>query len=93
MGQTKKLHTEHQTALAIGEASKPMTQAEKAAKTVERMKTETIHAQAMQLEYIRQRLIAAEDEVKQLRNTNRSLELKLKSSQRLIEQLQATNQS
>jgi len=86
MGQTKKLFEP-----AVGEAPKPETQAQKAAKTVDRMKTETIHAQAMQLEYIRMRLIASEDEVKRLRDTNRSLELKLISSQKLIQQLQGAN--
>jgi len=67
-----------------GMGKPPLTQAEKAAKTVDRMKTETIHAQAMQLEYMRGRLVALEDEIKQLRKDKRSLELKLLSSQRII---------
>lgn len=69
-----------------GQAAKPMTAAEKAAKATERMKTETIHAQAMQLEYMRKRLISLEDEVKQMLETNASLTSKLKASQRIIEQ-------
>jgi hypothetical protein len=48
------------------------------------MKTEAIHAQAMQLEYMRLRLIDLEDQVKQLTKDKRSLELKLMSSQRII---------
>lgn len=79
--------------LPIGQASPPLTQAEKAAKTVERMKTETIHAQAMQLEYMRLRLISLEDEVKQLTKEKRSLELKLRCSQRTIELQGATHGS
>jgi hypothetical protein len=67
-----------------GEAQRPLTQAEKAAKSIERMKTEAIHAQAMQLEYMRLRLIDLEDQVKQLTKDKRSLELKLMSSQRII---------
>jgi len=76
---------------AQGQAAKPLTQAEKAAKTTERMKTETIHAQAMQLEYMRLRLISLEDEVKQLSKDKRSLELKLASSQRIINQIGGHN--
>lgn len=72
--------------LAKGQASQPATQAENAAKTVDRMKTETIHAQAMQLEYMRLRLVDLESQVKQLTKEKRSLELKLSSSQRLIQQ-------
>lgn len=72
--------------LAKGQASQPATQAENAAKTVDRMKTETIHAQAMQLEYMRLRLMDLESQVKQLTKEKRSLELKLSSSQRLIQQ-------
>ncbi len=72
--------------LAKGQAPQPATQAETAAKTVDRMKTETIHAQAMQLEYMRLRLVDLESQVKQLTKEKRSLELKLSSSQRLIQQ-------
>lgn len=79
--------------LARGLAPAPATAAEKAAKTTERMKTETIHAQAMQLEYMRLRLISLEDEVKQLTKEKRSLELKLRSSQRIIERQGATHGS
>lgn len=79
--------------LPIGQANPPLTQAEKSAKTIERMKTETIHAQAMQLEYMRLRLISLEDEVKQLTKEKRSLTLKLSASQRIIERQGATNGS
>lgn len=72
--------------LAKGQAASPPTQAENAAKTVDRMKTETIHAQAMQLEYMRLRLVDLESQLKQLTKERRSLELKLSSSQRLIQQ-------
>lgn len=72
------------SAPAKGEGAKPLTAAEKAAKTVERMKTETIHAQAMQLQYMRERLIALEDQVKQLSVANRTLELKLSAANRVI---------
>lgn len=76
----------------IGQASPPMTQSEKTAKTVDRMKTEAIHAQAMQLEYMRLRLISLEDEVKQLTKEKRSLQLKLTASQRIIEQHTVTRE-
>ena len=79
--------------LASGLAPAPATAAEKAAKTTERMKTETIHAQAMQLEYMRLRLISLEEEVKQLTKENRSLGFKLKAAQRHIEQQGETHGS
>jgi hypothetical protein len=41
----------------------------------------------MQLEYMRQRLLAAEDEVKRLTSENRTLQLKLLSANRVIEQM------
>lgn len=63
------------------------TPKEQAKVNTERLKTEAIHAQAMQLEYMRQRLLAAEDEVKRLTNENRTLQLKLSSANRVLEQL------
>jgi chromosome segregation ATPase len=54
----------------------------------ERMKTEIIHEQAMQLSYIRQKLEAAEDEVKSAHVRLRSLELKHKVLQRTYEKLE-----
>lgn len=60
------------------------TAKEQAIKTIDRMKSETIHAQALQLEYMRNRLVEAEDEISKLLKDKRSLELKLISAQRLI---------
>lgn len=59
-------------------------------KTVDRMKTETIHAQALQLEYLRQRLIESEDLIKKLTADKRTLELKLLASQRILQQQTST---
>lgn len=65
-----------------------MTTKEDALKTVDRMKTETIHAQSLQIKYLTERLIAAEDEIKRLATENRSLKLKLTSANKTVAQLQ-----
>jgi hypothetical protein len=65
-----------------------MSPKDEALKTVDRMKTETIHAQALQLEYLRNRLIATEDDVTRLTKENRTLQLKLMSANRIVNQQQ-----
>jgi hypothetical protein len=65
-----------------------MSPKDEALKTVDRMKTETIHAQALQLEYLRNRLIATEDDVTRLAKENRTLQLKLMSANRIVNQQQ-----
>ena len=64
------------------------TPKETAAKTVDRMKTETIHAQALTLEYLRRRVDELEQEIKTLTKSQRSLQLKLLSANRTIERMQ-----
>jgi len=68
-----------------------MSAKDEALKSVDRMKTETIHAQALQIEYLRQRLIAAEDEINRLTKDNRGLQLKLTSANKTLSQLQERN--
>lgn len=65
-----------------------MSAKDEALKTVDRMKTETIRAQALQLEYLRNRLIATEDEVTRLAKENRTLQLKLMSANKIVNQQQ-----
>jgi len=65
-----------------------MSPKDEAAKTVERMKTETIHAQAMQLEYMRRRLDEVEQQNKTLEAEARTLRLKLSSANRMLDKLQ-----
>lgn len=65
-----------------------MSAKDEALKTVDRMKTETIHAQALQLEYLRNRLIATEDDVTRLAKENRTLQLKLMSANKIVNQQQ-----
>jgi hypothetical protein len=55
------------------------------------MKTEAIHAQAIQIKYLTERLIDAEDEVQRLMEVNRTLELKLTSVNKTLSQLQERN--
>ena len=52
------------------------------------MKTETIHAQALTLEYLRRRVDELEQEIKTLTKSQRSLQLKLLSANRTIERMQ-----
>ena len=54
----------------------------------ERMKTEVIHAQAQEMSFLRNKLIEAEDTIRMLQSHNNSLVQKLKSTQRIVEQLQ-----
>jgi hypothetical protein len=68
-----------------------MTPKEAAAKSTERMKTEAIHAQAIQIKYLTERLIDAEDEAQRLMEVNRTLELKLTSVNKTLSQLQERN--
>jgi threonine synthase len=68
-----------------------MTPREAAAKSTERMKTEAIHAQAMQIKYLTERLIDAEDEVERLNEVNRTLQLKLLAANKTLSQLQERN--
>ena len=65
-----------------------MTPKEQAAKSVDRMKTETIHAQALTLEYLRRRVDELEQVNKTLTETTRSLQLKLTAANRTIERMQ-----
>ena len=65
-----------------------MSAKDEALKSVDRMKTEAIHAQALQIEYLRQRLIAAEDEINRLTKDNKGLQLKLTSANKTLSQLQ-----
>jgi 23S rRNA maturation mini-RNase III len=68
-----------------------MTPKEEALKSAERMKTEAIHAQALQIKYLTERLIEAEDEIKRLAKNNQSLTLKLTSANKTLSQLQERN--
>jgi predicted RNase H-like nuclease (RuvC/YqgF family) len=68
-----------------------MTPKDDAAKSAERMKTEAIHAQAMQIKYLTERLIDTEDEVQRLMELNRTLQLKLTSANKTLSQLQERN--
>ena len=52
------------------------------------MKTETIHAQALMLEYLRRRVDELEQANTKLTEANRSLQLKLLSANRTIERIQ-----
>jgi 3'-phosphoadenosine 5'-phosphosulfate sulfotransferase (PAPS reductase)/FAD synthetase len=62
-----------------------MSEKDKLAMTVDRMKTETIHAQAMQLEFMRRRLDDAEQKNLELTKENRTLMLKLAAANRALE--------
>ena len=68
-----------------------MTPREAAAKSTERMKTEAIHAQSMQIKYLTERLIEAEDEAKRLTEANKNLQLKLMAANKTLSQLQERN--
>lgn len=83
MGQAKKQFEQ----AATGEA-RPDTPAQKAAKTVDRMKTETIHAQAMTLDHLRRRVDELEQAQKALLEANASLKAKLLAANRTIERIQ-----
>lgn len=52
------------------------------------MKTETIHAQALTLEYLRRRVDELEQANTKLTEANRSLQLKLLSANRTIDRIQ-----
>lgn len=66
----------------------PKTAKDEARASSERMKTEVIHAQAQEMSFLRNKLIEAEDTIRILQSHNNSLVQKLKSTQRLVEQLQ-----
>ena len=66
----------------------PKTAKDEARASSERMKTEVIHAQAQEMSFLRNKLIEAEDTIRMLQSHNNSLVQKLKSTQRLVEQLQ-----
>ena len=63
------------------------TPKEQAEKSVDRMKTETIHAQALTLEYLRRRVDELEQINTKLTESNRSLQLKLLSANRTIDRM------
>lgn len=73
---------------AVGQAKPPITAAEKAAKSVDRMKNETIHAQAMTLDFLRRRIDELEQVNKNLLETSASLKAKLLSANRTIERIE-----
>jgi hypothetical protein len=62
-----------------------MSEKDKLAMTVDRMKTETIHAQAMQLEFMRRRLDDTEQRNLELTRENRTLMLKLSAANKALE--------
>lgn len=71
----------------VGQAKPPLTQAEKAKQSIERMKTETIHAQAMTLNHLRNRIDELEQLNRSLIEANHSLKLKLTSANKVVVQL------
>lgn len=68
--------------------SQPTDAAKAASKTVERMKTEIMHEQACVMKRLRSQLEEAEAELDIVQRRVRTLELKLKVSERTNEKLQ-----